>query len=118
MERVAAKQRWDEGDGRFVVDAWCESGLPMETFAAEHGFGVWRLRQWVSRIEVGVAPEDSADEEQRLVPAVVTVGAEAHASGPALIIRLPDGIEVELRDVARVEPEEIGRLVAEVRRAR
>jgi len=69
-------------------------------------------------VELGVGPGESGDEEQRLVPAVLTLGAEAQAGGPAIIIRLPDGIEVELRDVACVEPEEIGRLVAEVRRAR
>jgi hypothetical protein len=59
-----------------------------------------------------------SDERQKLVPAVVTVGAHGHIEGPAIIVRLPDGIEVELRDVAHIEPEEIGRLVAEIRRAR
>lgn len=54
----------------------------------------------------------------RLVPAVVAEGVLGSGQGPAVVVRLPDGIEVELRDVARVEAEEIGRLVAELRRAR
>ena len=90
----------------------------METFAREHGFAASRLRECAAKVEAGVAPGESGDVEQRLVPAVVTLGTAVHAGGPAIIIRLPDGMEVELRDVARVEPEEIGRLVAEVRRAR
>lgn len=67
-----------------------------------------RSKTWLAR----------ATDEVRMVPATVTMGADGHGVGPAIILRLPDGIEVELRDVARIEPEEIGRLVAEVRRAR
>jgi hypothetical protein len=44
------------------------------------------------------------------VPAIGTT-----SNGAAIVVRLPDGIEVELRDVAQVEPEELGRLVAALR---
>jgi len=125
LKHLAGKRRWDQVDGRFVVNAWRDSGLPMETFAREHGFGGWRLRWWASRFEGMVLAEaersSSAGHEQGLVP-MVAVGtgtsSPGHIVGAAIILRLPDGIEVELRDVARVEPEEIGRLVGEVRRAR
>lgn len=49
-----------------------------------------------------------------MVPAIVT--GEADARSPSIVVRLPDGVEVELRGVAQVEPEELGRLVAELRR--
>lgn len=124
MKRLAGKRRWDEADGRLAVDAWRESGLSIEAFAREHGFGGWRLRWWASKVEkVSLAKPTSTTkselaDEQRLVPAVVRFDAHSQADGPAIILRLPDGMEVELRDVVRVEPEEIGRLIAEVRRAR
>mgnify|MGYP007032565353 FL=1 len=49
------------------------------------------------------------------MPAVLTVGGKQ--GGPMVVVRLPDGIEVELHDVAQVEVEEIGRLVASLRRS-
>jgi hypothetical protein len=47
-----------------------------------------------------------------LVPAIIT---GASGSTPAVVIRLPDGLEVEIRD-DRVDVSEVGRLVAELRR--
>lgn len=97
-----------------MVQAWRDSGLPAETFAREHGVGAWRLRYWAPLLEEKARSESGAkdDEAMRFVPAIATA-----ASGAAIVVRLPDGIEVELRDVAEVEPEEIGRLVAELRKA-
>lgn len=123
LRRLAGKRRWSETDGRFAVEVWRDSGLALETFARTHGLGGWRLRRWASKLgevmALGATTSSARQSgEPRLVPAIVTVGAKGDGVGPAIILRLPDGIEVELRDVAWVEPEEIGRLVAEVRRGR
>lgn len=129
-KRSAGKPRWSESDARLVVEAWRESGKPIETFAREHDVPAWRLRWWAPRLEAGGATTSvrsasarpkkrvkvkRSEAEQRLLPVVVSDGRGR--AGAALVVRLPDGIEVELRDVAELQPEEVGRLVAALRRS-
>lgn len=113
---LAGKARWSETDARALVDAWLESGRTIEAFARDAGIGAWKLRYWSSKLSTEkLSRSRRRDDEQRLVPAVLTVGGKQ--GGPMVVVRLPDGIEVELHDVAQVEVEEIGRLVASLRRS-
>lgn len=56
-----------------------------------------------------------AKQEQRIVPAVVKIGEPTRA--PAIVVRLPDGVEVELHDVAQIDAGEIAELVKRLREA-
>jgi len=115
---LGKKRRWSEAEAREVVDAWRASGQRVQTFAREHGLGAWRLRYWLPRLDTGVDPrkgkvESKSTEEVRLVPAVLT-GA-SYGNRPSVVIRLPDGIEVELHDAERVGARDVGQLVAQLR---
>jgi hypothetical protein len=115
--RLAGKPRWCETDARLLIGAWRESGQSIEAFARDVGIGSWKLRYWLPRLStpVSAAASDRVGHAQRLVPAVVTVGGNGR--GPTVVVRLPDGVEVEIHDVAQVEADEIGRLVASLRRS-
>ena len=117
-KRLAGKRRWTEAEARVVVDAWRASGQRVQTFAREHGVGAWRLRYWAPRLETGSGsrkstPASKATAQLRLVPAVIT-GA-GHDSRPAVVIRLSDGLAVELHGAEHTGVEGIGELVARLR---
>jgi hypothetical protein len=113
-KKHADKRRWTEADAREVVRAWKSSGLSPERFAREHGVSAWRVRWWAPKVKgedtPAREPDTSDNGSMTFVPAIATASI-----GAAIVVRLPDGIEVELRDVAQVEPEEVGRLVAALR---
>jgi hypothetical protein len=114
-----AGKRWSEDQARPIVEAWRKSGKSIEEFAREAGVGGWRLRYWAPKLAMHDAVRGSAvsksKQKQRLVPAVVKIGEQTRA--PAIVVRLPDGVEVELHDVAHVDAEEIAELVKRLRRA-
>lgn len=78
------------------------------------------MRYWIPRLErLDVAGRravttSAKKNEQRLVPAVVTLGEQGR--GPAIVVRFPDGVEVELHEVAHVDADEIVHLVKQLRR--
>jgi hypothetical protein len=108
--------RWSESDARVAIDAWRSSGQRLQTFARERGIGAWKLRWWAQKLGAAKgspAKKRRSPDEIRFVPALVTSASMGEAV--AVVVRLPDGIEVELRD-ARASAEEVGRLVAVLRR--
>ena len=110
------KRLWQEADAKAVVQAWRDSGLSQEKFAAKYGFNVHRLRWWSPRIAKtsGQSTQSGTKTEAlKLVPAIVR--NEAPPAEGCVVIRLPDGIEVEFRDVASMDVEELGRLVLMLR---
>lgn len=120
-KRIASKQRWTEVEGRAAIEAWQSSGLPLQTFARESGLPWWRLRWWWQKLG---ATETSAgkrkraprpSETVRFIPAVVTGATTIREA--AVVVRFPDGFEVEVRHDDPPQPEEVARLVAELRRA-
>ena len=117
-KRLADKGRWSEADAHAVVAAWRTSGQRVQAFAREHGVGAWRLRYWAPRLEAVAKPSRSPTDSRsltqlRLVPAVIT-GTDS-GRGPAVVIRLPDGIAVELHGGEHTGAEGIGELVARLR---
>lgn len=117
-KRLAGKRRWTEAEARAVVDAWRASGQRVQTFARERGVGAWRLRYWAPRLSAGTKsstskPASKSTAQLRLVPALIT-GA-GYDSRPAVVIRLPDGIAVELHHAEYTGAEGIGELVALLR---
>jgi hypothetical protein len=117
--RGTAATRWSEDQARPIVEAWRESGKSIEAFARDAGVGAWRLRYWAPRLEMREVARTratkKAKQEQRIVPAVVKIGEPMRA--PAIVVRLPDGVEVELHDVAQVDAGEIAELVKRLREA-
>jgi len=91
---------------------------PLQRFAREHQIGVHRLRWWVQRLKIATPltavgdGQDHTNEPIAFVPAMVM--GRVHEA--AVVVRLPDGIEVEFRDAARVDVEELGRLVNALRK--
>jgi hypothetical protein len=122
-KRLADKRRWSEAEAREVVEAWRTSGQRVQTFAREQGLPVWRLRYWAPRVVTPAGSRKSSKAkatskprpELRFVPAVIT--GEGYGLGPAVVIRLPDGIAVEVHAAERTGAQEIGELVARLRGA-
>lgn len=100
-----------------MVEAWRASGQRVQTFAREQGVGAWRLRYWAPRLEAKPKSRKTSKSasELRLVPAVIT--GEGTGLRPSVVVRLPDGIVVELHDTAHAGAQDIGELVARLRGA-
>jgi len=116
--KVTGSGRWTEREARTAIDAWRRSGQRLQTFARERGIGAWKLRWWSQKLDAAKEsnakkPRTRSSASIRFVPALVT-GAPI-GGGAQVVVRLPDGIEVELRD-GRASAEEIGRLVIVLRR--
>jgi hypothetical protein len=119
-KRLAKKDRWTEADGRAAVEAWQRSGLPLQRFAREKGLPWWRVRWWWRKLVRDSSQESKRkparpSEEVRFVPAIVTGAGMSHEA--AVVVRFPDGLEVEVRHGEQPRPEEVARLVAQLRRA-
>jgi len=99
------------------VTAWKESGKPLTRYAREHEVPHWRLRWWAQRLGELQGGKKTAPKTQRpdvdaieLIPAVVRPAA-ATGSSSAVLVRLPEGIAVEMGSV-----EDVARLVTALRR--
>ncbi len=124
LKDVVGVARWSEKEARVVVEAWRRSGRALSTFAREHGISVERLGWWSRKL---VGPKGSRDRKQRerndgygyapieFVPAVLA--GDSGVRDAVVVVRLPDGIEIELHDAARASAVEVAQLVAELRRS-
>lgn len=120
LKRLAAKRRWSEDEARSVVDAWRSSGQRVQTFAREHGLGPWRLRYWAPLLSAAPRPKMTqssppSSTQVKFVPAVLTGAATGER--PTVVVRLPDGIAVELHDAESARAHDVGQLVACLRGA-
>lgn len=50
IHRVAGRRRWRDAQAKVVVDAWKQSGMSLQSFAAEHGIHHKRLERWSARL--------------------------------------------------------------------
>ncbi len=121
MADIAGIERWTEREARTALRAWRRSGESLQAFAREHGISPHRLRWWSQRSRVAKArstrqaAEAAPREAVEFVRAVVV--GRAMQGEASVLVRLPDGIEIELRDAEQASAVEIARLVAELRRA-
>jgi len=106
------KRRWGEKEGRVVIDAWRVSGLTLAEFARQHGLHEVRVQRWRKRVERSEAKRASAG----LVPAVVRMPGLVSGAAP-VVLRLPDGVAVELWDDGLIAPSAVAAFVAELRRS-
>jgi hypothetical protein len=123
LKRIVGVERWSEREARVVVRAWGRSGRALGSFAREHGISAQRLSWWARRLK-GAEDSRRAKEPKgrpraraglELVPAVVVGGDGVRDA--MVVVRMPDGIEIELRDAERASATEVARLVAELRRS-
>jgi hypothetical protein len=88
----ASRHQWTEADARHVLADWQRSGLTLEAFARSRGLVPQRLAWWRKRLR---ATRPDAITSMTFVPAEV-IGTAGAADGPAAVIRLRDGIVIEL----------------------
>jgi transposase-like protein len=123
LSEIAGIERWTEREAQAALRAWRRRGESLQAFAREHGLSPHRLRWWSQRSRVTKAKtrsmrqaaEGAPSEAIEFVQAVV-VGRAMHGD-VSVLVRLPDGIEIELRDAVHASAVEVARLVAELRRA-
>jgi hypothetical protein len=97
--------RWNEDDARQLLREWADSGVNLHRFARERGITPQRLAWWRRRLTTGASAPVS------FVPATVTVGSIGAPGG--VVVRLPDGIAIELGEVA---PTWVAHLIRELAR--
>lgn len=125
LSEIVGVERWSEHEARVVVEAWRRSGMSLSGFAREQGISVERLGWWSRRLAETKESKRarSVKESERLadhgplqlVPAVL-IGTDTQREA-MVVVRLPDGIEIELRDAKHASVVEVARLVAELRRS-
>lgn len=99
---------WTEDDARVVLEEWRRSGTSIAVFARERGVSAPRLYWWRRRL----SPDGARPSPVSLVPATI-VSAVTTA---AVVIRLPNGIAVELAS-AGVSPAWLAEVVEELARS-
>jgi transposase-like protein len=88
------RPHWTEADARRVLADWERSGDSLEAFARSRGLVPQRLAWWRKRLR---AARPEASTTLTLVPATVTGAATAT---PSAVIRLPNGIAIEVDGVS------------------
>ncbi len=108
LVRLRGRRHWRAADGRRVLAALGRSGLSVSAFSRENGLGRTRVHWWKQR-EASSRPRKKEEARIRLVP-VVPIALSPPA--PAVLIRLPNGIAIEVESTAAVGPEWASRLVS------
>ena len=96
---------WTEDDARRVLDEWRQSGQTIAAFARKRHLSAPRLYWWRKRLPKSVV----AAPTMSLVPAKVVARSET----PAIVIRLPSGVAIEL---ANASPRWIAAIVTKLER--
>jgi len=108
---LRGRRRWSTEEAHRVLAAWRKSGLSGKAFARQHGLNDVRLSWWRRRLEDwGVQPCRAEAARLSLVPAVVKDGTSGE-----VVIRLPDGVLVEVVTTATVPARWVSRLVVGLR---
>ena len=85
IEQVARRKRWNEAEGRFVVEAWRRSGLRPAEFARKYGLEGYRLDHWRGRCQ---AVEEEPEAKLSFAPVVVKdLGVARSREGVELVLR-------------------------------
>lgn len=87
---LEARRHWTEADARRVLAELDASGQPLKTFARARGLVPQRLEWWRRRLR---RSSSSSTPSISFVPATVR-GAPVDAA--AAVVRLPDGLSIEL----------------------
>lgn len=101
--------RWKKEIARALLAEWRASGRSLAQFARDRGLRADRLRWWKKqfsneeqarrRPRVGARPT----RRQRFIPAIATVPATVRGA-ERVIVRLPNGLEVEATSADLVPP--------------
>ena len=87
------RTQWTESDARRVLVEWERSGHTLEAFARSRGLVPQRIAWWRKRLRASRSETSAA---LTLVPAAVIDATAVASAGPGAMIRLPDGIVIEL----------------------
>jgi transposase-like protein len=105
---ASPRRHWTEADARRVLAEWERSGDSLEAFARSRGLVPQRLAWWRKRLR---AARPQTTTALTFIPAAVIGAAIAH---PAAVIRLPNGMVIELEGVS---PTWVAALARELTRA-
>jgi hypothetical protein len=126
------RRRWREEHARAALEAEAKRGLSPSEFAEREGIRPGRLARWRKRLGFGPGREERVVGRGgggvrdrgggdagalRLIPAVAVGGPPRVAAG-TVVVRLAEGVVLEMGDVATVPPEWIAGLVESLRRTR
>jgi len=124
IEELAAEllgRRWDENDGRRVVDAWKKSGESAGAFAQRLGVPGHRLYWWQRRLgDSGAQPSPTQSELERALSAPVllpvTLRDERQAGrGEAALVAEVGAVRVEVYDTQAVPAQWLSLLLGGLR---
>ena len=98
---------WTEDDARSALEEWRRSGKSIAVFARDRGMSAPRLYWWRRRLSQALTKPSPIS----LVPAAIVSAGTA-----ATVIRLPNGLAVEIASTD-VSPAWVAALVAELTRS-
>lgn len=111
IEELAAElrgRRWNESDGKRVVDAWKRSGESAATFARRLGVSVQRLYWWQHRLGDSAARQAPTQSELEralsapmLLPVIIRDERQT-GRGEAALVAEVGAVRVEVYDVQAV----------------
>jgi hypothetical protein len=87
---LEARRHWTEADARRVLAELDASGQPLKTFTRSHGLVPQRLEWWLRRLR---RPSSSSSPSFSFVEATVR---STPLDAAAAVVRLPDGLSIEL----------------------
>lgn len=91
---LGTRRHWTAADARRVLAELDESGQPLKTFARARGLVPQRLEWWRKRLR---ASSSSHPSSLTFIPATVR---EAPPSVAVAVVRLADGISIEVTGVS------------------
>jgi transposase-like protein len=106
------RKRWTERDAQRALAAWRGSGQPLSSFARSHGLEVQRVTRWRKRLGSAEQPRDEGETSLRFIPARVRPEEGEYSVCAALVvIRLPNGTSVEVKELEGTSARWISSLV-------
>jgi len=124
IEELAAElrgRRWDESDGKRVVDAWKKSGESARAFGQRLGVSGQRLYWWQHRLDEGAAAASPGHVEPErtwaapiLLPVTLRNGQSASRSAAALVAEV-GAVRIEVHDAPAVPVEWLSLLLGSLR---
>lgn len=124
IEELAAElrgRRWDESDGKRVLDAWKKSGETVSAFAQRLGVSGQRLSWWQRRLGDSPAGSSPAQGEQErtwaapiLLPVTIRDEQRASRTEAAVVVEV-GAVRIEVRDVQVVPVQWLSVLLGSLR---
>jgi len=104
-------QRWSEEEARDAIEAWQDSGLELDDFAAKNGLEVIRFQRWMAKLKHSASKPDVGERAPRMLPVRIVGSTTSEAEVMELV--LENGVRVRVR--SGFDPKALAELISAAR---